>query len=920
MAPIGPRIGLRCCRQLLVALHRQALMPESEDEAQSTWLGGHDGEGGLAIGGWDRYGEVAGIQREVNHVGDLQAGHTSAVSHAHYAVTASDPWRLTPWVAGRYIEYSRDWHRVLGLRERRATGDGRNTDVRGGPVNKVLGGPPTSVDREAREETLPPAKAPRQNGLDDVQGIRLRLRTLFREEVSQRDAEFLQTLQSCGASALQSTPRGDAGPWQSRCEPGRLPLREGLTVAMRHLMGAPTGRWYSLEQAEAVEHVARKKQHVVAVLPCGGGKSLIYLIPTFHYLEAGRFTLCVLPSAALAQWAWRKYRSYGLSCVVYRPGSPLEENPVEGREGLEGRPEPYLVLMSVESLERRSTLEDVARAARQGRLAYLVFDETCPGPIATRALSPRSMGGNASLSGIIQVYLSGALPLQAQSELISSMFSTASHVVVVRQRTIRADIGYHVLSLDATDYREACYRHIAGSRAGLQDHQRGLVFCRTVQEAEAVGDALGCPVYCPQGSHAERTGLPTSFEEGQDSVLVGTSALTMGMDIGHVCWVYFLPGAWSLRDVVLGSGRIGRSNDKAGGRGGGADCWVVCLTDDPVPEPTASGTPPHESGATKEGINPEGGLSISESHLASIAVLEHWRQSTQCRRIILGEACDGVVFTCFDDPEARLCDYCGLVEATDPYPAGRMEKALGKANCSGWAGPEGWMSENAAPEGVLVSQGTVGTREEHGEIGKSTASELALYRAGGPSLSRLSEACRVRRLGWMEQADEHAMLRLLRENRGCCGFCFARGEDAAAHQSSSCMRKDERGEGLRLAAQRDPGFRVRYDRSVKGVCYFCHTPRAVEERAHSEVGPYERKGRQHCKFPDFLMALAWTLWQLPDTSLALRSAFGLSPWTEMSFAQYSGLSDGTRWTKLARICLWWYRTRPVFFERTGLEM
>ncbi|KZT50124.1 P-loop containing nucleoside triphosphate hydrolase protein [Calocera cornea HHB12733] len=941
MCQIAPGLGLRNCRQILVALHRQALMSTWGDDVPGEWWAeaGMEEDYERQVGTEDEVAEVAFGRRPcaMNYIGDLQAGHTSAVSYAHYAVTSREPWRLSPGLAQKYIRYSFDWHWVLGLRnERTALAVQAHKGTDSGCYRRVNGTGPAGGDAFAAIERLDTGGASWGGMLSQMRGV-------LREEISRRDANLLATL---GRPAVHPSSELSGGGRGLRAGGSGVRVRDGLLTALRDFLHSRHARWTCREQAEAVEHAVRRKEHVLAVLPCGAGKSLIYMLPTFRYLPPDRFTVCILPFISLVQDVQRRCAAYGVPCALYRTGSDAIRNPLRQREYGGPTQSPYLVLMSVESLRSGSTIQDLVCAGREGRLAYVVIDET---HLALTAVGFREAFGQlnrATLSGVTQIHLSGSLSPRSEPALLEAMCITEA--VVLRAPTIRLDIGYHVLRIeDPDELLGAFFRHIRGRMAALKGTQRGLVFCRTITEAEEVASVLRCPVYHSDRPRGERTEVLRKFTEGGDAVLVGTSALTTGIDVAHIRWVYFLRGAWSLQEVVQGSARAARKD--GGAEGEGADCWVfsgpvndASARREPfVPLAANSGgagtsslsntSPQRAADLGAMGSGTRDGMALDSFDHDGRLALGRWLETGQCRRIILGEHFDGRASWCLADPSARMCDYCSEVESavSSGTPAegnmALMEGAFTQSSAAHLLAStvskgrqmnteEYFRAETAEREGERATQG--GSTDKGTARSSSSSMQLDPVEAAAATYgSGASPVGRDQRLGQgrqMEESDVHDLLRMLEENRGCCGFCFARGKVRAEHVYSACSRKHRTGQTLSSAAHGQPGFKVHYEHSVKGACFFCHTPRAIDDQAHRQILPSERKGRQHCLFPDFLKPLAWALWEHADTRAALVEACEFHPEKVASFAQCVGRPVGSRWTVLGKICLWWYRAQGTF--------
>lgn len=75
-------------------------------------------------------------------------------------------------------------------------------------------------------------------------------------------------------------------------------IQQGLQQLFR-----PTVYWKSAEQGQAVERIIAMKayERLIVVLPTGGGKNLLFMLPTILLGREGRITVVVVPFAILIQ-------------------------------------------------------------------------------------------------------------------------------------------------------------------------------------------------------------------------------------------------------------------------------------------------------------------------------------------------------------------------------------------------------------------------------------------------------------------------------------------------------------------------------------------------------------------------------------------------------------------------------------------
>jgi superfamily II DNA helicase RecQ len=93
-----------------------------------------------------------------------------------------------------------------------------------------------------------------------------------------------------------------------------LTMTEELRRLMRQLFGENM-TFRSPEQAEALIAVVRKEGPIVVVLPTGGGKSLLFMLPSLLLLA--HITIVVTPFVALQHDLVQRCQHQGIFCQVW---------------------------------------------------------------------------------------------------------------------------------------------------------------------------------------------------------------------------------------------------------------------------------------------------------------------------------------------------------------------------------------------------------------------------------------------------------------------------------------------------------------------------------------------------------------------------------------------------------------------------
>ncbi|KAF7184889.1 hypothetical protein CNMCM7691_008406 [Aspergillus felis] len=107
-------------------------------------------------------------------------------------------------------------------------------------------------------------------------------------------------------------------PWEDEAEVSRMERRHQLATmdleaAAQRMTGRPDMRFRGV-QDPAMRAIQRGESPVVAVMPTGGGKSMLFMVPAFA--APGGTTIVVVPLVALQANITRRCQELGISCVL----------------------------------------------------------------------------------------------------------------------------------------------------------------------------------------------------------------------------------------------------------------------------------------------------------------------------------------------------------------------------------------------------------------------------------------------------------------------------------------------------------------------------------------------------------------------------------------------------------------------------
>lgn len=98
------------------------------------------------------------------------------------------------------------------------------------------------------------------------------------------------------------------------------------SLLQKHFPAISNPKFKSLAQMEAVELAISRKENFVAVLPTGGGKSLVFTLPAFNERHTDRpfQTFAVIPNKSLLQDTIRKSTKLGIETIQWNSGMSHE--------------------------------------------------------------------------------------------------------------------------------------------------------------------------------------------------------------------------------------------------------------------------------------------------------------------------------------------------------------------------------------------------------------------------------------------------------------------------------------------------------------------------------------------------------------------------------------------------------------------
>ena len=427
--------------------------------------------------------------------------------------------------------------------------------------------------------------------------------------------------------------------------PRKLWSAEALRGAMRKLYGGASLDWKSIEQEQALTAIMSWKEQVVAILPTGAGKSLLFMLPCT--LPDAGVTVVVVPLVSLRGDLLRRVKELGIDHLEWLPG--------EKREAA-------LLFVSVEAASTKDFLKYARSLVAQQKLDRIVVDECHL--TATAAEYRPSLVDLTTLRCLPTqfVYLTATLPPSLQAE-----FEERNYLLrptTIRASSNRSNIFYMVRKADARSgsllEQGATEAWDAWEKSGLFDHSKDkiVLYVRLREEAGVLARLLACNSYTAEsGSPEEKAQVLVDWIKSPHPFIVATTALAEGFDYAHVRLVININEPESLVIFAQESGRAGRDGQRA---------YSLVL----LPSTWKAQSEGHSAGQTAVDSASDIGLRKKRDRQA----VHRYLQGGQCYRTSLSEYLDAVQHRRWCMPEDVACDICTVCHEETIPPRETVER------------------------------------------------------------------------------------------------------------------------------------------------------------------------------------------------------------------------------------------------------
>ncbi|CEL11233.1 hypothetical protein ASPCAL14336 [Aspergillus calidoustus] len=268
---------------------------EKEQQAAAAMVLDADQEEGMDAEQW------------MAHITDLQAAHSSHVAGMVYGRQIMEQAGTTSHRRAMFRQSSVEWHEFLGFP--REEEDGHSHHHHHPPAGQAAAGAP-SGSQAVRVRVSPPDSTP-----SGSQAVGVSTQPPGHGDIRVRVHP---------PAVLGKRKRA---PWRAEAEEHQWERRQQLqtmdmTAAMQQMTGQARMQFRGV-QASAMAAIQQGRSPVVAIMPTGGGKSMLFMLPA--WAVPGGTTIVVVPLISLRQDMARRCRQVGVSCVAWDRQRPPDE-------------------------------------------------------------------------------------------------------------------------------------------------------------------------------------------------------------------------------------------------------------------------------------------------------------------------------------------------------------------------------------------------------------------------------------------------------------------------------------------------------------------------------------------------------------------------------------------------------------------
>ena len=364
----------------------------------------------------------------------------------------------------------------------------------------------------------------------------------------------------------------------------------------------------------------------LVVLPTGGGKSLLFMLPA-RYIQH-RVNVVVVPIVSLSYDLKRRCDEYDITSYIFNKNRLQELN----------HNYPNILFCSHEDIESTEFISFMNHIYVEKMLGSIYIDE-----VHTIMDWQEFRGSMKSVQKLLvydclKIAMTATLPKSKEEQLSCCL---GEHFEVHREPTARLNVKYIVKDYQNLNERQLGTMLISNLKQGLSGivHDgKIIIYCMSRLEAEELKEMITVQVGACSLYHS---GLSKSEKEHQHvqwlttvRIMIATSAFTMGIDYPRVVTVFVLIGMYGVWELEQCAGRIRRD---------GQEGEFIVITSSPIMKRRMS--------------------RFEDDKLEDVNDLQTFLFGDECRRVLIGTLLDNVTKRCSDyDTDTSRVVYCDICE------------------------------------------------------------------------------------------------------------------------------------------------------------------------------------------------------------------------------------------------------------------
>ncbi|EGX50726.1 hypothetical protein AOL_s00054g994 [Orbilia oligospora ATCC 24927] len=403
-------------------------------------------------------------------------------------------------------------------------------------------------------------------------------------------------------------------------------LRWSMTVVdhlLCRLFKTKTPEYRSPQQKLALEHIVTGTTQILAILPTGGGKSLLFQLPT--RLTGARTTVVIVPFKALQDDIMEKTSNLGI------PNSRWDN---ANKDQLKHN----LIFASLEHVRDTSFHSFLQRLQAEQALDRIVLDECHLALTEDVSYRPTLLMLNQLRSYSVQmVCLTATLPITEEPRFRRLLSFDEDELEIVRAPTSRFNLKIQCTTYGSWKESQMLTKQALTNWSKHYENldKRAVCFVNQTKVAEELSSNLECLYY--HATMIKKEEMFNKWRAGSEpghKVMVTTAALYQGVDLSNINYVVMLEPPSSIYHLIQAMGRGGRDGEQA------TILIIIPTTWRPRFSTTAT---------------------------TSQALLEEFLTTDGCRHFVLSKGMDNMMECCKPNEVDRIsCDNCARSSAQAP--------------------------------------------------------------------------------------------------------------------------------------------------------------------------------------------------------------------------------------------------------------